>query len=205
VQTFTPQADRSSFPARRFRRLRRDGAEAARAIPLSAVPASHPSSVSGTNPEKLQFFAEQWARLVEKELGGRVELRGPVPAPIEKIKDEYRWQLWYFTASVSRVIAELAKLRTASRGPTNINAVLDVDPAKSGLSGRTRTADGGGRTAEGGGRTAEGGGRGRTGGGRRAEGGFNRNRGSREIYHMITQMDTNRRSGVTTVALFVNI
>jgi primosomal protein N' (replication factor Y) len=31
--------------------------------------------------------------------GDRIELRGPSPAPIEKIKDEYRWQLWYFTAA----------------------------------------------------------------------------------------------------------
>ena len=58
----------------------------------------------------------------------RVELRGPTPAPIEKIKDEYRRQLWYFTASVSRVIAELAKLRSAFAWPDDITQVLDVDP-----------------------------------------------------------------------------
>ena len=39
---------------------------------------------------------------VEKALGARDELRGPSPCPIEKIKDEYRWQIWYFVAGRRR-------------------------------------------------------------------------------------------------------
>ncbi|HZP60848.1 MAG TPA: primosomal protein N' [Opitutaceae bacterium] len=82
----------------------------------------------GPNPEKLKFFAERWARLVEKTFGGRVELRGPAPAPIEKIKDEYRFQLWYFTAAVTKLIPELAKLRADFAWPDDVVQVLDVDP-----------------------------------------------------------------------------
>lgn len=82
----------------------------------------------GPNPEKLKFFAEQWARLVEKELGDKVELRGPAPSPIEKIKDEYRWQLWYFTGNVSKTIPVLSRLRHAFGWPDDITQVLDVDP-----------------------------------------------------------------------------
>jgi primosomal protein N' (replication factor Y) len=82
----------------------------------------------GPNPEKLKFFAEQWARHVEKELGSRVELRGPTPSPIEKIKDEYRWQLWYFTTGVTKVTADLAKLRAKFAWPDDLTQVLDVDP-----------------------------------------------------------------------------
>jgi primosomal protein N' (replication factor Y) len=86
----------------------------------------------GKNPEKLQFFAEQWARLVEKTLGDRVELRGPTPSPIEKIKDDYRWQLWYFTNSVTKIVPELEKLRAEFAWPEDIVQVLDVDPASIG-------------------------------------------------------------------------
>ncbi|MCC6414900.1 MAG: primosomal protein N' [Opitutaceae bacterium] len=82
----------------------------------------------GPNPEKLKFFAEQWARLVETELGTQLELRGPSPSPIEKIKDHYRWQLWYLTASVTRVIPELSRLRREFAWPDDITQVLDVDP-----------------------------------------------------------------------------
>jgi primosomal protein N' (replication factor Y) len=67
--------------------------------------------------------------LVERELGNRVELRGPAPAPVEKIQDAYRWQLWYFTVNVTGVIGDLARLRAAFAWPDDITQVLDVDPA----------------------------------------------------------------------------
>lgn len=82
----------------------------------------------GPNPEKLQFFAEQWAKRVEQVLGDKVELRGPTPSPIEKIKDEYRYQLWYFTTQVTKVVAELAVLRAEFLWPEDMIQVMDVDP-----------------------------------------------------------------------------
>jgi len=129
VQTFTPkaeaiqfsrQADYAGFAAAELR-MRRN---------FRYPPYRHliHHLLRGKNPEKLKFFAEQWARLVEKNLGERVELRGPSPSPIEKIKDEYRWQLWYFTNSVTKIVPELAKLRSAFIWPDDITQVLDVDP-----------------------------------------------------------------------------
>ena len=82
----------------------------------------------GPNPEKLKFFSEQWARRVGDAFGSRLELRGPTAAPIEKIKDQYRWQLWYFAAQVTPVIAELARLRAGFAWPDDITQILDVDP-----------------------------------------------------------------------------
>ena len=57
-----------------------------------------------------------------------MELCGPTTSPIEKIKDEYRWPLWYFTHSVTKIVPELAKLRTGFAWPDDITQVLDVDP-----------------------------------------------------------------------------
>jgi len=82
----------------------------------------------GPNPDKLKFFAERWAKLARETLGDRIELRGPAPAPIEKIRDEYRWQLWYFTASVTKVIGDLSRLRDGFEWPRGITQTLDVDP-----------------------------------------------------------------------------
>jgi primosomal protein N' (replication factor Y) len=82
----------------------------------------------GPNPDKLKFFSEQWARLVEKTLAGRVELRGPSPSPIEKIKDEYRFQLWYFTGHVTKLVPDLVRLRAGFAWPDDMVQVLDVDP-----------------------------------------------------------------------------
>jgi len=83
----------------------------------------------GPNEEKLAFYAQQWARAVEQAFGTRLEIKGPSPSPIEKIKDHYRWQLWYFVPSVTRVIAELNALRDRFAWPDDVVQVLDVDPA----------------------------------------------------------------------------
>ena len=129
VQTFTPQAeaiqfsrhaDYAGFAAAELK-LRKD---------FSYPPYRHliHHLFRGKNPEKLKFFAEQWAKLVEKTFGARVELRGPSPCPIEKIKDEYRWQLWYFVEGVTKIIGDLAKLRAEFAWPDDLTQVLDVDP-----------------------------------------------------------------------------
>lgn len=129
VQTFTPQAEPIQFSrhadfagfAESELKLRRD---------FHYPPYRHliHHVFRGPNPEKLKFFADQWAKLVEKEVGDRVELRGPSASPIEKIKDEYRWQLWYFTNGVTKVVPELARLRANFAWPDDITQVIDVDP-----------------------------------------------------------------------------
>ena len=133
VQTFTPQAEAIQFSrqadfagfAEAELKLRRD---------FNYPPYRHliQHRFRGPNVEKLKFFTEQWSRRVEQTLGSRVELRGPSPAPIEKIKDEYRWQLWYFTASITKVIGELNQLRGEFPWPDEITQVLDVDPVSLG-------------------------------------------------------------------------
>jgi primosomal protein N' (replication factor Y) len=129
VQTFTPQAEAIQFSrhadfagfAASELKIRKD---------FSYPPYRHliHHLFRGPNPEKLKFFAEQWAKLVEKTLGDRVELRGPSASPIEKIKDEYRWQLWYFTNAVTKVVPDLARLRAEFAWPDDMTQVLDVDP-----------------------------------------------------------------------------
>jgi primosomal protein N'' len=129
VQTFTPEAEAIQFS----RHADFEGFAASELKmrgQFGYPPYRHliHHSFRGPNPEKLQFFAEQWARRVEAELGNRVELRGPSPSPIEKIKDEYRWQLWYFTTQVTKVVADLSRLRAEFAWPDDVVQVLDVDP-----------------------------------------------------------------------------
>ena len=129
VQTFTPQAEAIQFSrhadfagfAEAELKLRKD---------FKYPPFRHliQHRLRGKSQEKLKFFAEQWAKRVEQTFGDRIELRGPSPAPIEKIKDEYRWQLWIFTGSVTKVIGELDRLRSEFPWPEEITQVLDVDP-----------------------------------------------------------------------------
>ncbi|ACB76073.1 replication restart helicase PriA [Opitutus terrae] len=129
VQTFTPQAEAIQFSRRAdFAGFAESELKLRKEFHYPPYRHLIHHLFRGPNPEKLKFFAEQWARLVEKELGQIVELRGPSASPIEKIKDEYRWQLWYFTHAVIKVVPALAKLRAGFAWPDDITQVLDVDP-----------------------------------------------------------------------------
>lgn len=130
VQTFTPEAAAIQFArhadftgfAEAELKVRRD---------FGYPPARHllHHLFRGPNPEKLRFFAEQWKKQVETALGEKVTLLGPAAAPIEKIQDEYRWQLWYLcNAPVSAIVVEVARLRAAFAWPDDMIQVLDVDP-----------------------------------------------------------------------------
>jgi primosomal protein N' (replication factor Y) (superfamily II helicase) len=129
VQSFTPKAEAIQFA----RHADYDGFAAAELEirrEFGYPPQRHMIGhlFRGPNPDKLKFFAEQWAKRVRETLGKRVELRGPAPAPIEKIRDEYRWQLWYFVASVTKVIGDLSRLRDEFEWPEGITQMIDVDP-----------------------------------------------------------------------------
>lgn len=130
VQTFTPEAAAIQFSrhadftgfAQAELKVRRD---------FGYPPARHllHHLFRGPNPEKLRFFAEQWKKRVEEALGEKVALMGPAAAPIEKIQDEYRWQLWYFcNAPVTGIVAEITRLRADFAWPDDMVQVLDVDP-----------------------------------------------------------------------------
>jgi primosomal protein N' (replication factor Y) (superfamily II helicase) len=129
VQTFTPQAEAIQFSrSADFAGFAAAELEIRRQFRYPPFRHLIHHLFRGPNPEKLKFFAEQWARRVEKELGTLVELRGPSASPIEKIKDEYRWQLWYFTNSVTKVVPKLAQMRGDFAWPDDLTQVLDVDP-----------------------------------------------------------------------------
>jgi primosomal protein N' (replication factor Y) (superfamily II helicase) len=129
VQTFSPQAEAIQF-ARQADFNGFAAAELEVRRQFGYPPARHliRHLFRSPSPDKLKFFTEQWAKRVREALGNRVELRGPVPAPIEKIRDEYRWQLWYFVGSVTKVIGDLTALRDAFEWPEDLTQILDIDP-----------------------------------------------------------------------------
>lgn len=129
VQTFTPQAEAIQFSRRAdFAGFAESELKVRQQFRYPPYRHLIHHLFRGPNPEKLKFFAEQWARRVEQELGAAVELRGPSASPIEKIKDEYRWQVWYFTNTVTKVVPVLVRLRSEFAWPDDITQVLDVDP-----------------------------------------------------------------------------
>lgn len=82
----------------------------------------------GRNPDKVTFYAEKWADLVEEKLEHPVEIRGPAPAPLEKMKDTYRFHIWYFLGNVSKVLPSILELRKTFPMDDDVVDVFDVDP-----------------------------------------------------------------------------
>ncbi len=129
VQTFTPH----SPPVQFARRADFDGflqEELALRQEFHYPPYRHVVRhlFRGRNPDKVAFFAEQWTRLLEAHAPEGLEVRGPAPAPLEKVKDFYRFQTWYFVGQVSRVVPQIVKLRSTFPMDPEVADLLDVDP-----------------------------------------------------------------------------
>jgi len=86
----------------------------------------------GRNPDKVIFYAEKWAEFMEKKLDHPVEIRGPAPAPLEKMKDNYRFHIWYFMSNVSKILPAIVALRKDFPMDEEVVDVFDVDPVDMG-------------------------------------------------------------------------
>lgn len=78
--------------------------------------------------QKLEYYTEQWALAAEPTLGKIAQIRGPIPAPIERVEDFYRWQIWYFGASVAAMAREIAKIKQNFKFDEEVQELLDIDP-----------------------------------------------------------------------------
>jgi len=123
VQTFTPHADPIQFARHSdvdtFLEMESESRER-----FAYPPYRHliRQLLRGPNADKVSFFAEQFARQAEKALPGVVEIRGPTP------KDNYRFQVWYFTKNVTRAMQGLRAIHDEIKWPDDVIAVFDVDP-----------------------------------------------------------------------------
>lgn len=82
----------------------------------------------GRNAEKVSFYAEKWADLLLEKFGDQIEVRGPAPAPLEKMKDTYRFHIWYFVGKVSQIVPKIVALRETFPMDPEVIDVLDIDP-----------------------------------------------------------------------------
>lgn len=77
--------------------------------------------------EKASFAAQHWRREAEKRKEFPGEIRGPVLAPISKIRNEHRFQIWYFVANVRLLVAAIREMRQEITLPPDVRELLDVD------------------------------------------------------------------------------
>jgi primosomal protein N' (replication factor Y) len=82
----------------------------------------------GRSEEKTLFVIENLAREMERlDLPG-VEITGPAPAPIARIEDRYRFQIFLRTRRIMAVTPRLRPLFMDRAWPDDIRVTIDVDP-----------------------------------------------------------------------------
>lgn len=88
--------------------------------------------VDGADPHEVAGTAQRLAQIAEglsrrPELAGAVEVRGPVPAPIERLRGRTRWQLWLRSAE-RHALRRVARGVLSAEVASGVRVGLDVDP-----------------------------------------------------------------------------
>lgn len=82
----------------------------------------------GKNQEKVEYYIDQWAKLLETNFANEIEIKGPAPAPLEKLRNEFRYHVWVFTSNVSKIMPRLLELRSHFKLDKDVIDTIDVDP-----------------------------------------------------------------------------
>lgn len=77
--------------------------------------------------EKLEFYCKKWRETLESEKIADLEIRGPLPASVEKLNGEYRYQLWYFTPRVIATVSRIQEVLERFQWEKTTRQILDVD------------------------------------------------------------------------------
>jgi primosomal protein N' (replication factor Y) len=88
--------------------------------------------VDGADGHEVAGVAQRLARLAESAAGqpgatGLVEVRGPVPAPLERLRNRTRWQVWLRSAD-RHALRRVARAVLAAELTSTVRVGLDVDP-----------------------------------------------------------------------------
>ena len=88
--------------------------------------------IDGPDAAEVAQVAQRLAQLAEAaarhpDNAGRVEVRGAVPAPIERLRTRTRWQIW-LRGSERGPLRRVARSLLALEVPSRVRVALDVDP-----------------------------------------------------------------------------
>ncbi len=85
-------------------------------------------TAKGRNEEKTLFVIGQLAKEIERLELPETEVTGPAPAPIARIEERYRFQLFLRTRRIMAVTPKLRPLFMDRAWPDDIRLTIDVDP-----------------------------------------------------------------------------
>jgi primosomal protein N' (replication factor Y) len=86
------------------------------------------ATARGRNEQKTLFVLEQLAKELHRLELPDTEITGPAPAPIARIEERYRFQVFLRTRRITAVTPRLRPLFMDRAWPDDVRITLDVDP-----------------------------------------------------------------------------
>jgi len=88
--------------------------------------------IDGADANEVASVAHRLAQLAEAaarrpEIAGQVEVRGPVPAPLERLRNRTRWQVWLRSGD-RHALRRVARSLLGAEIASTVRVGLDVDP-----------------------------------------------------------------------------
>jgi primosomal protein N' (replication factor Y) (superfamily II helicase) len=88
--------------------------------------------IDGPDAAEVASISQRLAQVAEAvakrpDIAGRVEIRGPVAAPLERLRNRTRWQIW-LRSSDRVALRRVARSLVAVEAPSRVRIGLDVDP-----------------------------------------------------------------------------
>ncbi len=96
--------------------------------PFSYLAALHFSSTSAKEVEAEAGLAAKALRRLKQQLRLRVEILGPAPAPLARIRGRYRWQLLLKSVQRNGLHRLLAEFRLCHKPAAIVRMAIDIDP-----------------------------------------------------------------------------
>ena len=96
--------------------------------PFSYLAALHFSSTSAKEVEAEAGRAAQALRELKRQLRLRVEILGPAPAPLARIRGRYRWQLLLKSVQRNGLHRLLGQFRSSHKPAGMVRMAIDIDP-----------------------------------------------------------------------------
>jgi len=92
--------------------------------------------MTGPDAPRLAAFADRLGKtgrqmLAERPIGARVEIMGPIEAPLHRIANQFRWQMllkWPAVVPLHRFVRELLAHKEVQANRGRIHVGVDVDP-----------------------------------------------------------------------------
>ncbi|MEM6883552.1 MAG: primosomal protein N' [Verrucomicrobiota bacterium] len=84
-------------------------------------------NIRARDEDKAQFCAEQVSKRLERFKSDEIQISAAGPAPIERIRNQYRYQVMCFTSNMPALSRRIAHVLLGERWPEGVFVTVDID------------------------------------------------------------------------------